>query len=89
MNAPKTGATHRYIGEHINVMAACHDADIEPTVACAPVGCQVAKLYDYRGKKLEIRIRALEAARTLTDAAWARGRKMRRIAIRQTVSTSP
>jgi S-adenosylmethionine synthetase len=50
------------------VVRARSHADTEPTVACAPVGCHVAKLYDYRAKKLEIRTRALEAARAVTDA---------------------
>jgi S-adenosylmethionine synthetase len=61
-------ATYLYIHEHISMVRARHDADIAPTVACAPVGCDVAKLYDYRAKMLEIRTRALEAALTVTDA---------------------
>jgi S-adenosylmethionine synthetase len=69
LNAPKTRSMHPFIGEDIKVMGARHGSDIELTVACALVGRHVASLDDYRAKKLEIRTRALEVSRTVSDAS--------------------
>ncbi len=68
LNAPATRQAHPAIGEDIKVMGARHGGDIALTVACAIVDRHVADLADYRQKKADARVLAIEAAHTITTA---------------------